>query len=121
MTQNNIFTALLLVVSVLLFFMGTRNSFGCARHSVVDVDQLCNLDILGFTLNMVVPFSLILALGMLVQCDCGCRKYLPALGLGYQNRCGREGNKGSCSGYRSIHSDHHRSVLPDGVLGRNHG
>ena len=44
-----------------------QQSLRCARHSVVDVDQLCNSDILGFTLNMVVLFSLILALGMLVD------------------------------------------------------
>lgn len=66
--QNNIFTALLLVVTVLLFFMGARNSLFVAL--AIPLSMLISfaiLDILGFTLNMVVLFSLILALGMLVD------------------------------------------------------
>ena len=66
--QNNIFTALLLVVGVLLFFMGTRNSLFVAL--AIPLSMLISFGILqalGFTLNMVVLFSLILALGMLVD------------------------------------------------------
>ncbi len=66
--QNNIITALILVVGVLLLFMGVRNSLfvGLAIPLSMLLSFLV-LDGLGFTLNMVVLFSLILALGMLVD------------------------------------------------------
>lgn len=66
--QNNIITALILVVSVLLLFMGVRNSMfvGVAIPMSMLLSFLV-LSVLGFTLNMVVLFSLILALGMLVD------------------------------------------------------
>ena len=66
--QNNIITALILVVGVLLLFMGARNSLfvGLAIPLSMFLSFLV-LDALGFTLNMVVLFSLILALGMLVD------------------------------------------------------
>ena len=66
--QNNILTALILVITVLLFFMGTRNSLFVAL--AIPFSMLISvslLQLLGFTLNMVVLFSLILALGMLVD------------------------------------------------------
>ena len=66
--QNNIITALLLVVAVLLFFMGLRNSLFVAF--AIPASMLMSmlvLQALGFTLNMIVLFSLILALGMLVD------------------------------------------------------
>lgn len=66
--QNNIITALLLVVAVLVFSMGVRNSLFVAV--AIPLSMLMSfmiLDVLGFTLNMVVLFSLILALGMLVD------------------------------------------------------
>lgn len=66
--QNNIITALLLVVGVLFVFMGARNSLFVAV--AIPLSMLVSflvLDMLGFTLNMVVLFSLILALGMLVD------------------------------------------------------
>ena len=66
--QNNILTALILVVGVVLFFMGFRNSLfvGIAIPLSMLMSFLV-IDLLGFTLNMVVLFSLILALGMLVD------------------------------------------------------
>jgi multidrug efflux pump len=66
--QNNIVTALLLVLSVILLFMGARPSFFVAM--AVPLSMLLAfavLDVVGFTLNMIVLFSLILALGMLVD------------------------------------------------------
>lgn len=66
--QNNILTALFLVIGVVLFFMGARNSLfvGIA----IPLSMLMSfiiVQILGMTLNMIVLFSLILALGMLVD------------------------------------------------------
>lgn len=66
--QNNIITALILVVGVLMIFMGARNSLFVAV--AIPLSMLCSflvLQFLGYTLNMVVLFSLILALGMLVD------------------------------------------------------
>ncbi|MFK7927843.1 MAG: efflux RND transporter permease subunit [Myxococcota bacterium] len=66
--QNNILTALLLVVGVILFFMGVRNSLFVALAIPLSMfGSMAVLQALGFTLNMVVLFSLILALGMLVD------------------------------------------------------
>lgn len=66
--ENNIITALILVVGVLLFFMGARSSLFVAIS--IPLSMLISfavLDTLGITLNMVVLFALILALGMLVD------------------------------------------------------
>ncbi|HMP73103.1 MAG TPA: efflux RND transporter permease subunit [Kiritimatiellia bacterium] len=66
--ENNIFTGFLLVVSVLFLFMGFRNSLfvGMAiPMSMLIAFSLINLQ--GTTLNMIVLFSLVLALGMLVD------------------------------------------------------
>ncbi len=66
--QNNIFTALVLVLAVLLFFLGGRTSLFVAL--AIPLSMLMGflvIDGLGFTLNMIVLFSLILALGMLVD------------------------------------------------------
>ncbi|MFT4624624.1 MAG: multidrug efflux pump, partial [Myxococcota bacterium] len=66
--QNNIITALLLVVGVLIFSMGLRNSLFVALAIPLSMlGSMLVLDALGFTLNMVVLFSLIMALGMLVD------------------------------------------------------
>lgn len=66
--QNNILTALVLVVGVILFFMGVRNSLFVAIAIPLSMfGSFAILSALGFTLNMVVLFSLILALGMLVD------------------------------------------------------
>ncbi|HUF65162.1 MAG TPA: efflux RND transporter permease subunit, partial [Gemmatimonadaceae bacterium] len=66
--ENNIISGLLLIVAVLLFFLGLRNSSFVAIS--IPASMLLTFIILkamGITLNMVVLFSLILALGMLVD------------------------------------------------------
>jgi len=66
--QNNIITALLLVVTVILLFMGLRSSgFVALAIPLSMLASFLVLQSLGFTLNMIVLFSLILALGMLVD------------------------------------------------------
>jgi multidrug efflux pump len=66
--ENNIISGLVLIVAVLLFFLGLRNS-GFVAISIPTSMLLAFmlLKVLGITLNMVVLFSLILALGMLVD------------------------------------------------------
>ncbi|MBI1192956.1 MAG: MMPL family transporter, partial [Bacteroidetes bacterium] len=66
--ENNIISGVILVVLVLLFFLGLRNAafVGIA----IPLSMLMGIAILhfmGVTLNMMVLFSLILALGMLVD------------------------------------------------------
>ena len=66
--QNNIMTALLLVVGVIFTFLGLRTSLFVAF--AIPLSMLTSfilIQALGFTLNMIVLFSLILALGMLVD------------------------------------------------------
>ncbi len=66
--ENNIITGLILVVAVLFLFLGLRNSFFVAL--AIPFSMLLSFAILylmDITLNMVVLFSLILALGMLVD------------------------------------------------------
>ena len=66
--ENNIFSGLVLVVVVLFFFLGIRNAFFVAI--AIPLSMLMSFFILqaiDVTLNMVVLFSLILALGMLVD------------------------------------------------------
>lgn len=66
--EDNIISGLILVVVVLLAFFGVRNSFLVAV--AIPFSMLITfivLSMLGITLNMVVLFSLILALGMLVD------------------------------------------------------
>ena len=67
--ENNIISGLLLVLAVLFFFMGgARNALFVAVS--IPLSMLCSflvLQAMGVTLNMVVLFSLILALGMLVD------------------------------------------------------
>ncbi len=66
--ENNIITALILVVAVIFFFMGARNSFFIAIAIPLSM-LMAMLFIQAFdmTLNMIVLFSLILSLGMLVD------------------------------------------------------
>jgi multidrug efflux pump len=66
--ENNIISGLILIVSVLLFFLGLRTSafVAVAIPSSMFLSFVV-LAILGITMNMVVLFSLILALGMLVD------------------------------------------------------
>ena len=67
--ENNIISGMLLVLAVLFFFMGgARNAFMVALS--IPLSMLLTflvLDAIGYTLNMVVLFSLILALGMIVD------------------------------------------------------
>ncbi|MEM1415582.1 MAG: efflux RND transporter permease subunit [Myxococcota bacterium] len=66
--ENGILTGLILVVGVLIFFMGARNSFFVAL--AIPFSMLIAfvvVSMLGMTLNMMVLFSLIIALGMLVD------------------------------------------------------
>ncbi len=66
--ENNIISGLLFVVAVLLFFLGVRNSFlvGIAIPLSMFIAFIL-LQTLGYTLNFVILFSLIIALGMLVD------------------------------------------------------
>jgi multidrug efflux pump subunit AcrB len=66
--ENNILTGLILVVAVLFLFLGLRNSLFVAL--AIPFSMLLSfivIQALEMTLNMVVLFSLILALGMLVD------------------------------------------------------
>lgn len=66
--ENNIITSLVLVISVLFFSMGLKNSIVVAI--AIPLSMLISfsiLNLLGISLNMIVLFSLILALGMLVD------------------------------------------------------
>lgn len=66
--ENNIFSGLVLVIGVLLFFMGVRNAFfvGVAIPLSMLISFMI-FEYIGITLNFIVLFSLILALGMLVD------------------------------------------------------
>lgn len=66
--ENNIITGLLLVLAVLFFAMGLRNaSFVAIAIPLSMLISFIVLRVMGVTLNMVVLFGLILALGMLVD------------------------------------------------------
>ncbi len=66
--QNSIISGMILVVLVLLFFLGIRNSLfvGLAIPTSMLMGILI-INVIGYSLNMVVLFSLILALGLLVD------------------------------------------------------
>jgi multidrug efflux pump subunit AcrB len=66
--ENNIVFSTLLVISVLLFFMGLRNALfvGIAIPLSMFISFII-LNALGYTVNIMVLFGLILALGMLVD------------------------------------------------------
>ena len=66
--ENSIISGVILVVLVLLFFLGLRNALfvGVAIPLSMLMGFLI-LSIMGITMNMVVLFSLVLALGMLVD------------------------------------------------------
>jgi multidrug efflux pump subunit AcrB len=66
--ENNIISGLILVVSVLLFFLGVRNaSFVGISIPLSMLLSFVIMQALGMSMNMVVLFALILALGMLVD------------------------------------------------------
>jgi multidrug efflux pump subunit AcrB len=66
--ENSIFLGMILVIAVLLFFLGLRNALfvGIAIPLSMFLSFLI-LSALGVTLNFMVLFSLVLALGMLVD------------------------------------------------------
>lgn len=66
--ENNIIGGLIFVVAVLLFFLGVRNAtlVGIAIPLSMFISFVI-LQILGYTLNFIILFSLIIALGMLVD------------------------------------------------------
>jgi multidrug efflux pump len=66
--ENNILAALILVTSVLLLFLGWRSATIVAM--IIPLSMLITfflIQALGYTLNMIVLFSLVLVLGMLVD------------------------------------------------------
>jgi multidrug efflux pump len=66
--ENNIISGLILVVAVLMAFLGFRNSLFVAV--AIPLSMLITVTVvqmIGYTLNMMVLFSLILVLGMLVD------------------------------------------------------
>ena len=66
--ENNILSALILVTGVLLLFLGWRPSTIVAM--IIPLSMLITfflIQMLGYTLNMIVLFSLVLVLGMLVD------------------------------------------------------
>ncbi|MBN2731989.1 MAG: efflux RND transporter permease subunit [Balneolaceae bacterium] len=66
--ENNIISGLLLVIGVLLFFLGVRNaSFVGVAIPLSMFLSFIVMSMIGMTMNMIVLFSLILALGMLVD------------------------------------------------------
>lgn len=66
--ENNIISGVILVVLVLLFFLGTRNALFVGIAIPLSMFIAFNiLGIFGITVNMMILFSLILALGMLVD------------------------------------------------------
>jgi multidrug efflux pump subunit AcrB len=66
--ENNIVAGLLLVIGVLMAFLGLRNSiFVAVAIPLSMLISFAVLQAMGYTLNMVVLFSLILVLGMLVD------------------------------------------------------
>ncbi|SMO51681.1 efflux RND transporter permease subunit [Gracilimonas mengyeensis] len=66
--ENNIISGLILVIGVLLFFLGVRNaSFVGVSIPLSMFLSFIVMGALGITMNMIVLFSLILALGMLVD------------------------------------------------------
>jgi multidrug efflux pump subunit AcrB len=66
--ENNIFSGIILVVLILLFYLGVRNALfvGIAIPMSMLMSFII-LSFLGITINMMVLFGLILALGMLVD------------------------------------------------------
>ncbi len=66
--ENSIISGLILVVAVLLFFLGVGNALFVGL--AIPLSMLLSfiiMDLAGMTMNMIVLFSLILALGMLVD------------------------------------------------------
>ena len=66
--QNNMLLGIILVLLVLYYFLGTRNAMFVASAIPLSIlITFVTMKFLGFTINMMTLFSLILALGMLVD------------------------------------------------------
>ena len=66
--QNNMLLGIILVLLVLYYFLGTRNAMFVASAIPLSIlITFITMQFLGFTINMMTLFSLILALGMLVD------------------------------------------------------
>ncbi|TVQ50297.1 MAG: efflux RND transporter permease subunit [Saprospirales bacterium] len=66
--ENSIISGVILVILVLLFFLGIRNAlFVGVAIPLSMLMGILIINMLGYTLNMVILFSLILALGLLVD------------------------------------------------------
>ena len=66
--ENSIISGLILIVAILLFFLGASNSIFVAISIPASMFlSFMALKVMGVTMNMIVLFSLILALGMLVD------------------------------------------------------
>jgi multidrug efflux pump subunit AcrB len=66
--ENNIISGLLLVVAVLMAFLGFRNSiFVAVAIPLSMLISFVGIQFMGYSMNMIVLFSLILVLGMLVD------------------------------------------------------
>jgi multidrug efflux pump len=66
--ENNIISGVILVVLVLLFFLGTRNALFVGIAIPLSMfTAFIIIGALGYTINMMILFSLIMALGMLVD------------------------------------------------------
>lgn len=66
--ENNIVSGLILVVAVLMAFLGFRNSvFVAVAIPLSMLMAFVGIQFMGYSLNMIVLFSLILVLGMLVD------------------------------------------------------
>jgi multidrug efflux pump subunit AcrB len=66
--QNNMLLGIILVLLILYYFLGTRNAMFVASAIPLSIlITFITMKFLGFTVNMMTLFSLILALGMLVD------------------------------------------------------
>ena len=66
--ENSIISGMILVTLILLFFLGLRNSiFVGTAIPLSMLTGIMVMNLMGYTLNMIVLFGLILALGMLVD------------------------------------------------------
>lgn len=66
--ENSIISGMILVTLVLLFFLGLRNAiFVGTAIPLSMLTGIMVMNVMGYTLNMIVLFGLILALGMLVD------------------------------------------------------
>ena len=120
--QNSVITAIVLVVVIILFFLGGRASIfiGIAIPFSFLVGIL-GLNMAGFTLNIVVLFSLILAVGMLVDDAIIVSEFAERrMSEGMKPREAysyRRGAHDRAGGRRD--ADPHRRLLPAPVLARH--